>query len=111
MTIHEEKKGAVTVLRPEGPLLEADSDGFRQKLLRTRVATMGRFVLDASALAYADSKGLETLVEVQEELARAGQSLKLCGLNETMREVLGLTELAPRFENYDDVGSAVRSFV
>ena len=72
---------------------------------------MGRFVLDASALAYADSKGLETLVEVQEELARAGQSLKLCGLNETLREILDLTELAPRFENYNDVGSAVRSFL
>ena len=111
MMIHEEKKGAVTVLRPDGPLLGADVEGFRHKLLRTRVATMGRFVLDVSGLAYADSKGLETLVEVQEELARAGQSLKLCGLNETLREVLDLTELAPRFESYSDVGSAVRSFL
>ena len=111
MQINEEKKGAVTVLRPDGALTQADAETFKQRLLDIRKASLGRFVVDVSSVPYVDSKGLEALVEVNEELARSGQSLKICGVNETLREVLDLTELAGLFEPYEDAGSAVRSFL
>lgn len=111
MQIQEERKGAVTVLRPVGPLTQADVEQFKSRLMQVRKESLGRFVVDASAVAFIDSNGLEALVDANDELSKSGQSLKLCGLNETLREVLNLTDLSSLFESFDDVSSAVRSFL
>jgi anti-anti-sigma factor len=60
---------------------------------------------------YVDSVGLESLVGATEELSASGRSLRLCGAGETLREVLELTGLSGRFEYYEDVNTAVRSFL
>jgi anti-anti-sigma factor len=67
--------------------------------------------VDTSAVPYADSRGLEVLAELADELSGSGLTLKLCETNETMREVLDLTELASLFEYYEDMNAAVRSFL
>lgn len=111
MEIAEQVKGAIRVLRPRGPLVQQDADRFKGRALEVMRACMGRVVVDASAVPFVDSRGLEVLAEVTEELAEAGLSLKLCGANETVREVLDLTDLSGLFEHYEDVNSAVRSFL
>ena len=111
MKINEQRSGAVTVLKPEGPLLEADAPPFKQKLMATHDASLGRFVVDMSVVPYVDSMGLEALVEVTEEMARSGQALRLCSLNKTVREVLELTDLASMFDHFEDTNTAVRSFL
>ena len=111
MKIHEQLQGAVTVLKPEGPLVEHDAAVVKQRLLATLNATLGRFVVDMSAIPYVDSKGLEILVEVTEEMGRSGQALRMCGANKTVREVLELTDLASHFEHFHDANTAVRSFL
>ena len=111
MKITEQRQGAVTVLRPEGPLLEADAAPLKQKLMTTMGASLGRFVVDMSAIPYLDSKGLEALVEVTEELGRGGQALRLCSAQKTVREVMELTDLATLFEHFEDTNTAVRSFL
>jgi len=73
--------------------------------------SLGRFVMDASAIPLIDSKGLEALVEVTEEMAQSGKALKLCAANETLRQVLELTGVAPLFEHFEDANAAVRSFL
>lgn len=111
MQIIELKQGAVTVLRPMGPLTLADADKLKARLAQVGQGSLGRFVVDASAVPFIDSRGLEVLAEAQEELARSGQSLKVCGLNETLREVLDLTEVGRLLEQFEDTGAAVRSFL
>ena len=66
--------------------------------------------VDFSAVPFVDSRGLEVLVEANDTLAAGGRSLKLCAINETIREVLDLTGLANRFDHFDDTNSALRSF-
>ena len=51
-------------------------------------------MVDLSAVPFVDSKGLEALVEVTEEMGKSGQVLRLCAANKTVREVLELTDLA-----------------
>src|SRR4029453_18979858 len=111
MEIAEQTKGAVRVLRPRGPLCQADAEQFKTRAAEVLTASMGRLVIDASAVPYVDSRGLEGLVGLSEELAESGQALKLCGANETVREVMDLTDLASLFEHYDEVNTAVRSFL
>lgn len=111
MKIQSQQNGAVTIIRPEGPLLEVDADEVKRTLLETSAETLGRVVLDMEAIPFVDSRGLEVLVEVTEEMSESGQALKLCAANKTVREVLELTALAPLFEHFEDVGSAARSFL
>ena len=111
MQINEQRQGAVTVLKPVGPLVQKDADQLKSRAMDVMRKSLGRFVIDASAIAYADSRGLEVLVELTEELGAGGQTLKISAANETLREVLELTELTPLFEYHEDVNSAVRSFL
>ena len=111
MNIQEQRQGAVVVLRPTGPLAQADADAFKARAIEIRRESMGRLVVDAAAVPFIDSRGLEALVELHEELLESGQSLKVCGLNETVREALDLTEVASVVEQFADAGDAVRSFL
>jgi anti-anti-sigma factor len=111
MEIRERKHGAVAIIKPLGPLTQPDVEGFLTRMLEVRDRSLGRMVLDASDILYVDSQGLEVLVEVGDELARAGQTLKICGANEVLQQVFELTELAPSFELFVDVNTAVRSFL
>lgn len=111
MKINEEKQGAVIVLRPEGPLIEQDAAALRQRLINVLGTSLGRFIIDMSAIPYLDSKGLEALLDVTDEMAKSGQLLRLCAANKTVREVLELTDLAPHFDHFEDANTAVRSFL
>lgn len=111
MEIEELRHGAVTVLRPKGPLGEQDTEQLVRRATEVLGRSLGRFVIDASEVAYVDSAGLEALVQIGELLAPTGQTLKLCKATETLREVLDLTGLRGEFEHYDDVQMAVRAFL
>jgi anti-anti-sigma factor len=111
MEIQTQRQGAVTIIRPDGPLLEVDAAHVKAVLLEKSAESLGRVVLDMEAIHFVDSRGLEVLLEVTEEMSESGQALKLCGANKTVREVLELTELAPLFEHFEDATSAARSFL
>ena len=111
MEIAEQTKGAVTVLKPRGPLCGGDAESFKRRASEAAVSAMGRMVVDASAIPFVDSRGLEVLLDLSEQLGDSGQTLRLCAANETLREVLELTDLASMFEYYEDVNAAVRSFL
>ncbi len=109
--INEHKLGAVTVLAPEGPLVQEDADRFKERAITVHSRSLGRCVVDASRIAFVDSRGLEALLDINDHVAQSGQALKLCAINKTVREILSLTELDATFEQYEDVTTAVRSFL
>src|SRR5580704_7065007 len=111
MKVTEQRQGAVTVLKPEGPLVEADIKDFSSALSQATNANLGRCVVDLSAVPFVDSKGLEALLDATEEMARGGRALKICAVDKTVRQVLELTGLVNQFEHFDDVNSAIRSFL
>lgn len=106
-----QRTGAVTVVRPDGPIIGDDADRFKTEVLGAIHENLGRVIIDASCLTYVDSRGLEVLLEATEYLAHSGQTLKLCALNKTVRQVLELTGLSSQFEYYDDTNTAIRSFL
>jgi anti-sigma B factor antagonist len=111
MEIQEQRQGAVTVLKPSGPLVQGDALELRTRLSEVMRRSLGRMVIDASAIAYVDSAGLETLLSATEEMGTSGRALRVCGANETVREVLEITGISDRFEQFDDLNAAVRSFM
>ena len=111
MEIHEQAQGAVTVLKPVGPLLDADAEQFKKRAMEIVAKNLGRLVIDASSMAFLDSRGIEVLADVTEEIGHSGRALKLCSANTTIRQVLELTGWNDAFEYFDDVNSGVRSFL
>lgn len=111
MEITENRHGAVTVVKPAGPLMGPEVERLKAHLADVTARSLGRFVVDASAIPLVDSRGLEVLAEAAKDLGESGQALRLCGAGETLREVLELTDLAGMFEHYADVTTAVRSFL
>ncbi len=111
MEIEELNYGAVAVVMPIGALTQDDAERLKTQMLEVRVKSLGRLVLDASNIPFIDSRGLEVLVEVSQQLTQTGQALKVAGVNDVLREVFELTELTCEFEHFTDVNSAVRSFL
>lgn len=111
MEIQQQSQGAVTVLKPVGPLIEPDAEQFKKEASDIIARNLGRLVVDASAIAFVDSRGIEVLVDVTEELGQSGRALKLCSANSTLRQVLEITGWSDAFEYFEDVNGGVRSFL
>ena len=110
MEIQEQRQGVVLVLKPIGPLTQADADQFRARVQEAMAATLGRCVLDASAIPYLDSRGIEVLADLTETQAQSGRVLKLCAATVTVRQALELTGWGDAFEYFTDAHSGMRSF-
>lgn len=111
MEIQEHSQGAVTVIKPVGPLNEANAVQFKTRAMELATRNMGRIIVDASAIAFVDSQGVEALADVTEQLGQSGRALKLCAANQTIRQVLELTGWSHAFEYFDDLNTGVRSFL
>ncbi|MBL4591028.1 MAG: STAS domain-containing protein [Phycisphaerales bacterium] len=112
MRIEESQHGAVTVIRPLGPLAsQGDATLLDEHARKAVKQSHGRVVLDASKVSFIDSFGLEALVDISDRLASSGKSFRICGISETLREVFAITELTAKFQQYEDVQGAVRSFL
>ena len=111
MEIQLQKVGAVTVVEPRGPVTADHAEQLKTSLLDSRQKSLGRIVLDLARVPFVDSCVLEALLDVTEDLEQVGQTLKLSNTNDVLREVLELTGIVSHFELYEDVNSAVRSFL
>ena len=109
--VRVQRIGAVTVLTPRGPLSGDAAGAFASRLAAEEVASLGRLVVDLSAVTMIDSLGLETLVEAAIRLEDAGVTLRLAGVSSTLLTVLEITGHADAFELHDDAEDAARSFL
>lgn len=111
MAFDQQSIGAVTVLRPTGPVAnEEDALQFHELASNLIRSSLGRFVIDASELSYVDSTGLEALVDIAEKLNAFGQALKICEVGETLSETMRVTQTTDAFEPFEQVQDAVRSY-
>jgi anti-anti-sigma factor len=69
-----------------------------------------RLVLDCSNVRQMDSSALLLLLCCLEEAMKRNGDVKLAGIHEGARVVLGLTRLDRLFETYDTIADAVNSF-
>lgn len=69
-----------------------------------------RIVLNLSEVPLFDSLGLEWLLNSAERCAERGGQLQIAAANPLCRDILGATGVGDRFELFEDVRTAVRSF-
>ena len=103
--------GTVEVFVPQDALVEDGVDDLFSAIKESIDDPNPRIVLDMNDVGYADSVSLESLVTIADELGERSQPFKLVGLTPTCREILSLTGLMDRFQYFDSVEAAVRSFL
>lgn len=111
MKIDQQQVGSVAVLTVKGALIEEDAGRFSTELKRSAQAASPRLVLDMHEVPYVDSAALEGLLDVADVLDERSARLRLAALPGAVREVLQLTGLSGRFEYFEKVEDAVRSFL
>ena len=111
MKVDTQRMGTVDVLTPLAALADDDAEEFNGLLKAKLEVPNPRLVLALQEVAYFDSRGIEGLVEAAADLQQRGGRLRLASVTQTCREVLELTGQAERFDFFDEVQDAVRSFM
>ena len=105
-----EKQGAVSVVRPAGPLTEAQAPSFLQAAVGKLGQGRPMVVIDMHEVPLVDGAGLEALVEIREKIEARGGAVKLAAVNALCTDILRVTGIGQKFEQYPHVKSAVARF-
>lgn len=105
------KQGAVDVISGTVPLEEESSEDLLRLAEECMTQGQPRLVIDLSRVAFIDSRGLETLLDIRDRYATEGGECKLAGPNRLCRDVLDVTGVAAEFEIASEVLEAAGSFV
>lgn len=111
MKIERQQIGSVEVLKPRGALVEDDSAIFGGTLNERLEDGNPRLVLDLQEVSYVDSSALEALLNASDHFLKQNSRLRLVKVSGTVREVMDLTGLSGRFQYFESVEDAVRSFL
>jgi anti-sigma B factor antagonist len=99
----------ITVISLQGDLTTDELEPLR-RLVADRLLTQTRdFVLDLSQSDFVDSRGLETLLWLQEQADSHLGQVRLAGPTENVRKILHITRLENHFDIHDDLDSALKS--
>lgn len=106
MEIQETRQGAVTVVRPQGPLADWGTRSSSRALwtMPCGEASGGSWWTRAPSPT-SIAGGLKSSWTRPTLFAKTGRACHVCCVNETIREVLHMTGLADRFEHFEDVNS------
>ena len=109
MNIRCEDYDHVTVLSVSGELNAEGTENFRQQIEERLQRKVRFFVIDLQQTTFMDSKGLESLLWVQEQCDERLGTVRLCNPDETCRQILQVTRLDGRFDVFADVTEAVKT--
>ena len=105
MDMHVREQGAFTVVAPRQKLDTGTAPEAQQGLSDLLDRGVRRIVLDFADVAYVSSAGLRVLLATAKRLRAGGGELRVCSLNETVKEVFdisGFSELFPVFSSARD---------
>lgn len=111
MKIEHRRVGTVDVCAPLEALVDDGASEFGNALKACLKGANPRVVVDMSEVGYMDSAALEVLLDTADELANRSAEFKLAGVTPTCREIVELTGLSDRFQFFEDVDVAVRSYL
>lgn len=104
------RQGAVYVVSGKETLAEPNLDELNRVLADCLSEPSPRVVLNLADVPLCDSLGLEWLLDAAERCAERGGQFQIAAPNPLCRDILSVTGVGDRFESFEDVRAAVRSF-
>ena len=105
-----ERHGAITVVRPSGPLRAESVADLDQQVKATLTGGVANVVIDLSETPLIDGAGLEWLLAVDEYCCRRGGCVRLCRTGELCQDILRITAVGATFQTFGDLTHALGSF-
>ena len=109
MKVSFEDYDQLTVMAIKGEMLAEDIDRFRKDSIDRMNSGIRDFVIDMANLEFIDSKGLETLLWLQDQCAERLGQVRLSGLRDNIRQIMTMTRLSPRFDCHEGIDAAIKS--
>lgn len=104
------RQGAVLVMAGKETIAEQNLDELNRVLEDCLREPSPRVVLNLVDVPLFDSLGLEWLLGAAERCSERGGQLQIAASNPLCRDILTVTGVGDRFERFEDVRAAVRSF-
>ena len=105
-----EHYGAVSVIRPDGPLRFSNLNELRDKVTEIVSSSIPYIVVDMTQTPLMDGAGLELFLDMDEECCDRGGALRLCNVGELCSDLLRATGIGENIQQFDDLPSAIASF-
>ena len=91
MDVNLSEEQGVTVLSLDGNFDTASAEANESEIMDAVGDGGGRFLVDFSGVPYIASSGLRILLKMAQAVRVGGGDLKLCALNDTVREVFQIS--------------------
>jgi len=91
-----------TVVRCSGRITFRTSESL-QSTVRSLIPGTKRIILDLTDVSYMDSSGLGAIVSIYRSARRQECEMKLVNLNQRLKELFRITNLAKIFEGHEDM--------
>ena len=100
----------VTVVALEGELDLNASPEAEKQLTQLREDGVKKMLIDLEKLEFISSAGLRVLLATTQEMKAAGGDLRVCSLNETVKEVFDISGFNTLLMVFDDSAKALAGF-
>jgi len=108
--IKVERHNAIAVVAVSGDVDAGTAPQLRQKFDELLSDGEQNFVIDLSGVAFMDSSGLATLVQLFKRVRIGPGDVRLCGLQPEVRRIFALTRLDRVFDTFPSLQEAVHSY-
>ena len=109
MNVKCEDYDHVSVVAVSGEFNTDATETFRSQIQQRLERKVRFFVIDLQQTTFIDSKGLESLLWVQEQCDEQLGTVRLCNPDESCKKILQVTRLDSRFDVFADVAEAVKT--
>jgi anti-anti-sigma factor len=104
------KGGSRTIIPLKEALTHQNCAALEAAFVEAIQNNRSEIILDCKALAFMDSKVLELLVRMHEDLKKRGGALRMVSLNDVCRDILTATRLINFLNIYKDIHGAIRKW-
>lgn len=109
MKLTHEINGQAAVLTLKGDFTSEHCERFREQATDRLKESARDFVLDMGDVEFVDSRGLESLLWLQERCGEQLGQLRLARVQPNVQTILVMTRLATQLDGHADVEGALRS--
>jgi anti-anti-sigma factor len=103
---HEIRDGAL-ILRPKNRIDSSTAKSFEDQTNALIDAGPKKVVMDLAGLDYISSAGLRVVLTTAKRVKAAGGGLTLCGVRDSVKDVIEVSGFASIFGTHPDVKSAI----
>ena len=95
------------VIAPEGEIDLHSSSLIKDQLEPVLAGKRAKVIVDLSGVTYVDSSGLAVFIEAMQSVQGYGGTFALCGLRESVQQILAISRLDQVFRIYPDQAAAL----